>query len=201
MMNNLKSVKRKYFVFMPIVVIILSFFLVHIVQAAGTSTTAATNTAAASTSDAGPGTDNDPLVTQGYVDTKITDLTTKLEALTKTVNDLTAKNAELAAKSDELKTQLQNAQQTQAAKFVPVNVKAGKQLIAGEGTEMIVRAGQVKAIASAGGVVADVTSGKDLQNGAAVPLNHLLLSSRDDGRGLKVNTDSWVLVKGTYTIK
>lgn len=200
-MNNLKSVKKKYFVFMPIVVIILSFFLVHIVQAAGTSTTAATKTAAASTSDAGPGTDNDPLVTQGYVDTKITDLTAKLEALTKTVNDLTAKNAELAAKSDELKTQLQNAQQAQVAKFVPVNVKAGKQLISGEGTEMIVRAGQVKAIGGTGGGLSDITAGKDLSSGAAVVLNHLLLSSRDDGRGLKINTETWVLVKGTYKIK
>lgn len=50
--------------------------------------------------------------------------------------------------------------------------------------------------------LADFTDGKDLQNGASVPSNHLLLIPRgDDGRGIKVTSSSaWIMVRGEYKI-
>lgn len=60
-----KMTKRGYMVF--ILVITVSFFLIHIVQAAVA---------------ADPGTDANPLVSQDYVDAKINELTAKINALT-----------------------------------------------------------------------------------------------------------------------
>lgn len=128
-----------------------------------------------------PGTDANPLVTQDYVDAKI-------NALTATVNSLSQ--------------QLQNVQQPAASKFVPIEVEGGKQVIAGEGTEIILRGGKASCITSAGGGLSDVTAGTEISSaGDEIPLNHLLVVSRDDGRGLKTEVKAWLLIKGPYTIK
>ncbi|GAE87367.1 hypothetical protein [Acetivibrio straminisolvens] len=60
------------------------------------------------------------------------------------------------------------------------------------------------AIGGEGGGLSDITSGTgaDINTDDEVPLNHLLLVSRDDGRGLRVTSEkAWVLVKGPYTIE
>ncbi|MCR4437157.1 MAG: hypothetical protein QHH06_15395 [Clostridiales bacterium] len=128
---------------------------------------------------ADPGTDANPLVTQDYVDGKI---------------------AELSNRLDSLAARLEGSQAQEGA-FKAVEIKAGKQVIAGAGTEMILRSGKATAIASASGGVADVTAGKDIATGGGILFNHLLLFSKDDGRGLKILQDSWVLIKGAYTVK
>lgn len=125
-----------------------------------------------------PGTDANPLVSQDYVDSKI--------------NNLKAAN-------DTLSKQLQA--QAASTKFQVIQVSAGKQLIAGDSAEMIIRSGSAKTVASSAGGLSDLISGKDLLMGSTVPLNHLILVPRDDGRGFKAATTVWVMIKGTYTIK
>jgi hypothetical protein len=39
-----------------------------------------------------------------------------------------------------------------------------------------------------------------LTTGAQIALNHLLLSSRDDGRGIIAEKGCWLIVKGAYKI-
>ena len=85
--------------------------------------------------------------------------------------------------------------------FEVVNVKAWRTLIAGAGTEIIVRSGKVKALGGPGGGLSDVTTGTDLKTGQVVPPNHLIIIPRDDGRGLKTASEAWIMVKGTYTIE
>ena len=63
----------------------------------------------------------------------------------------------------------------QSEKFEVVNVGAGKKVIAGEGTEMILRMGSGTVIESMRGGIADTTEGADLADGTAVPSNHLLI--------------------------
>jgi len=46
-----------------------------------------------------------------------------------------------------------------------------------------------------------VTAGVDLEQGSNVPKQHLLISSRTDGRGLKITTNSFLLIKGAYQVK
>lgn len=136
---------------------------------------------AVTTAPAEPGTDGDPLVTQSYVDSKI-------NGLKATIDDL---NKQLEA-------------QKKYATFTVVNLKAGQQLIAGASSEIIVRSGKVTAISGTNGDgLADVTSdtSKTYYTGNAVPVNHLILISRDDGRGIKAANEVYILFKGTYTIK
>lgn len=85
-----------------------------------------------------------------------------------------------------------------------VTVPAGKTLMAGQGTEVIVRVGKAIAYSSDASGIADLTGGTDLTKGKAVPTNHLLLFPRE-GRGILPDpiqkNGLTVLVKGSYTLQ
>ena len=118
-----------------------------------------------------PGSEANPLVAQDYVDARIAELNSQIEELTK------------------------------ASKFEAVQIKAGKQLVAGASTEIVLRSGKAAAVVSANGGLSDLIAGNDIPAGGNIPLNHLILIPRDDGRGFKTVSDVWILIKGTYTIK
>lgn len=86
-------------------------------------------------------------------------------------------------------------------RMVVVEVPAGKQLIGGAGTEIIVRAGSATAIDSEQGGLADVTAGKDVKRGEPALPNHHLVIPRDDGRGIHAVTSLFVMVRGAYTVQ
>ena len=85
--------------------------------------------------------------------------------------------------------------------FQVVEVPAGSKLIGGAGTEMILRGGKATAIDNGVDGISDLTAGKDLKSSTAVISNHLLLVPKDDGRGISCSVQSWVMVKGEYTIE
>ncbi|MCX7749023.1 MAG: hypothetical protein N2645_19360 [Clostridia bacterium] len=165
-----------------------------------------------------PGSDANPIVAQDYVDAKVGELSTKISELTAKVSDLASKNTELTAKvtdltakNTELTSKLEDLtgkvnsfnELAKNNKFTPIEVKAGQKLLIGDSAEVILRSGKATAIAGKNGGLSDITagSGADIKGGAAIPANHLLLSSRDDGRGLTATTSIWVIIKGTYTIQ
>lgn len=115
-----------------------------------------------------PGTQEDPLVTKGYVDNKFAEI-----------------NTEFA--------------------FEPIKVDKGQKVIGVMGTEMILRSGEAKAISvTSGGVengLQDMTDGVDLKGNQDVPLNHLIIIPRDDGRGISLSTDAYIMIRGNYSIK
>ena len=84
--------------------------------------------------------------------------------------------------------------------FAPIQLLEGQRLIGGEGAEIIPRSGEVTAIDNGEDGVSNLTAGTDLMTGEMVALNHHLLIPRDDGRGVAAITDSWVMVRGSYTI-
>ncbi|HHX18305.1 MAG TPA: hypothetical protein GX727_05550 [Clostridium sp.] len=135
------------------------------------------------------------LVTQDYVDEK--------------VNQLANVNEELEELVEKMKNQLEEMEKElveieKYGKFIPLELEEGQTLIVGDSGEIILRGGKAKAISGEAGGLSDVTagSGVDIITDQDVPLNHLLLISRDDGRGLKViSSKAWVLVKGPYTIE
>ncbi|MHB9143819.1 MAG: hypothetical protein ACYC5Y_00530 [Symbiobacteriia bacterium] len=88
----------------------------------------------------------------------------------------------------------------QYVQWNPILLTAGQTLTAQAGAEIVLRSGKAAAVETTGAGLSDVTGGKDLLRGTAVPLNHLLVAPRTDGRGIKVAVDSWVLVRGPYTI-
>jgi hypothetical protein len=97
--------------------------------------------------------------------------------------------------------QLKSSGGTASSVYQPVQLTAGQKMIGNEGTEIIVRSGETTAIDNGANGVSDVTGAMDLMTGQGVPLNHLLLIPRSDGRGIQANTEVWVMVRGSYTLK
>ncbi len=86
-------------------------------------------------------------------------------------------------------------------KFKPIMISRGQKLIFGEGTEFILRSGVAKVIDESGNGLPDLTNAGNLMSGDSVPLNHLSLSPRDDGRGIECMDEvSWLMIKGDYTL-
>lgn len=189
-----------------VLIIASSFVAVHIIQAASTE----------------PGTDADPLVTKSYVDKvlqsfsgskemddkiaaltkKNEEITKELEAQTKKVEELTKAVNALYEKNEKFEERLESIESY--GKFIALELTENQKLMTGESAEIILRGGKAKAIGGEGGGLSDITSGTgaDINTNQDVPLNHLLMVSRDDGRGIKVvSKKAWVLVKGPYTIE
>lgn len=128
-----------------------------------------------------PGTADDPVVTKSYVD----------QAIQKAIGgggSTTPTEPSSPSASDELKI---------------VVVKPGQRLVAGAGTEFIVRSGKAVVYSADANGVADLTAGQDLANGAAITNNHLLSFPRES-RGIEVAQGNkynlTVMVRGNYNI-
>jgi len=175
-----------------------------------------------------PGTTNDPLVTQRYVDNKIAELRVEINQLRNAINNISPgtsfggsgniSNADRDALfaevmlyfetmyGDMLRAAMEVANATditpaspQVVPFEPLFVPAGGRLIAEAGVEIILRSGHATAISGPDGMV-NVTAGADVTHGVRIPLNNLLLVPRSDGRGLNFVTDSWLMIKGSYEV-
>jgi len=129
-----------------------------------------------------PGSKEDPIVTLSYVELKLEQLKDYVDQKSFSSNPSQPTNP------------------AQSSTFEVVELKVGQSLIAGAGTEVILRSGEAVAIISPLGGLSDVTGAKDLQKDEKVPSNHLLIIPRDDGRGIRALSDSFLLVKGGYTI-
>jgi hypothetical protein len=81
------------------------------------------------------------------------------------------------------------------------DLKAGQVLRGKAGTELIVRRGQAVVVDSSGNGIPDVTAGADIAANNNVPLNHLLIIPREDGRGIKVTDFAVVMYRGGAIIK
>ncbi len=163
-----------------------------------------------------PGSEMDPLVTKSYVDQRIAAITGQTSIATPTggpavpvdseavaqlqtdVGELTHFIIDALTGIDSLKARM-NAMDSG---FIAVEVPAGKTVLLSGGAEIIVRSGKATTIQGTYGGLADVTSGADLKAGAAVANQHLLISSRTDGRGLQFKTQTaYLLIRGGYTVK
>lgn len=125
-----------------------------------------------------PGSEGDPLVTQGYVEKKIDQI--KYYVDTKIASMPSGGSTE---------------------KLEVVSVPKGKKLVGFEGTTMILRSGSAVAVDSAAGGIANLTAGADMKKNEQIRANHQLLIPRNDGRGMEAVTDIIVLVRGRYTIE
>ncbi len=86
--------------------------------------------------------------------------------------------------------------------FELVVIQEGDFLETFSGTELILRAGRAMIVASQRGGISDVTAGRDLAGGVAVPSNHLLITPRSDGRGVLGgnHAQNIFMVRGEYRI-
>lgn len=137
-----------------------------------------------------PGDNSDPVVTKSYID--------------KVVEEIKAYVAETVggAPSDNADDEKNETEKTDTGgSYKVVNVERGKKVTFGESAEVILRAGNGTVFTSEQGGIADVTGGNDLTGGARVPLNHLLIIPRDDGRGFTTESNCVIMVRGNYVIE
>ncbi len=137
-----------------------------------------------------------------YIDSLIAkvngDIAVQNQEIAKLKTELELKSQEIS----KLREDMQKAPAGGATRFEVVELQKNQILIAGEGAEIIPRSGKFSAIYGANGGLSDITSAKDLKNAEAVIMNHMLIASRGDGRGVKSMADkSFLIIKGTYTIK
>jgi hypothetical protein len=141
---------------------------------------------------AAPGDNNDPIVVLSYLNLRFNELVEKYGL---------NKIAEHEKTITELNEKLKNVGTgTGDSALEVVEIKTGESLIAGAGTEIILRSGKVNAIASSLGGLSDVTKAGDIKHGVAVESNHLLIIPRNDGRGVLAVTDAILLVRGEYKV-
>jgi len=166
---------------------------------------------------ASPGSAGDPLASQSYVDQKIQDLQNQIlsnpsqsgvpssiTGLSQAAEDQII--ADLLAKLDNVigSGNLSSGQTPADNGYTAVFLPQGETLFGGDGTEIMLRSGSAVAVIPSINGFADATGGVDIQDGESIPMNHLLIVPRGDGRGVKATAataETWFLVRGSYTIQ
>ncbi len=151
------------------------------------------------------GSEDDPLITKSYLEAELE----KINAHTD--ESINALRVEL---KDYFETLSGNSGQGQTGgeddptpntetglKFKPVKIEKEKSIFFEEGSEFILRSGNAKIIDPTGNGLPDLTNGSNLQDNVPLPLNHYILSPRDDGRGISAESQIWIMIKGGYRIK
>lgn len=142
-----------------------------------------------------PGSEQDPIVTQSYVEQKSEQIKYYIDSLVAKADE---KNGVQIAKLTE---DINKILESKAFSFEVVEMQKNQRIIAGEGAEIIPRSGKFSAIYGTYGGLSDITSAKDMLQDEAITNNHMLIASRGDGRGMKALADkSFLIIKGTYTL-
>ena len=147
-----------------------------------------------------PGSQEDPLVTQSYVEQRNEQLKYYSDQKDQELSDLIQQNGDRIAVLEEKLSALFESGNT-AASLEIVTLTPGQRLIGWAGTEIILRGGRATAIQSELGGLSDVTGGRDIKQDEEIPANHLLLIPRSDGRGIKAVTECILMVRGQYDIQ
>ena len=147
-----------------------------------------------SPANASAGSADDPLITLSYINKVYT------PQISKTIDD---KLREIAAGSAGVST-ASSSNSNASGSYSVLELKNGQRVRAkSESLEIILRQGGTASVISPhkDQGIADLTSGAELLNGTALPVNHSLLIPRADGRGISVTSSvAYVMVRGDYEI-
>ncbi len=163
---------------LPVLVVSLAFFFITVFslgQAFGADSTRV------------PGSENDPLVTASWVEAKINERLRQLEG--------SGGAGTRPPASEPVYITLP------APTYQLVTVPSGRKMLTGSGTEIILRSGSARLVEGPGGGLSDLTSGTNLSDGDNIARDHLLLSPKDDGRGIMAATNTIFMVRGDYNLE
>lgn len=128
------------------------------------------------------GTTSDPLVTVSYMNQQLEALETKLMA------EINAQGSGTTAGTSE------------NVLFEILNVKKGAYIYFGDSAEFILRVGGATALDPNAIGIPDLTSGNKIMNYESIPIDHHILVPTNDGRGIAITQDCWIMIKGNYTL-
>ena len=143
---------------------------------------------------ANPGGAEDPLVSRSYVDMRFNELVQLINA-----QQFAAPQVNTEAILNEILADIERFFGGDAA-FSPVHVYAGQIILAGEGTEIILRSGTATAHVPGPDGIVNATAGQDIFQGAQIPANNLMIIPREDGRGIRATTNAWFIIRGDFRI-
>jgi hypothetical protein len=146
-----------------------------------------------------PGSEQDPVVTLSYIEQVF--MPKAYEYIDKNVVELKGIVEGFKTSLNGIEDRMYNIEKQGKSEFRVVSIKSGQQFFGSAGTEIILRMGTATIISSEKGGLSDVTVGKDISIGEAMPDNHLLIIPLGDGRGFAATKDVIVMVKGSYEIK
>jgi hypothetical protein len=147
------------------------------------------------------GTSDDPLVTKSYVDKCINDAVSQVTAnklSDSDINTIAEKVADIT--NTDFSPVVSESTSSSPDTYKAVELKSGKIITGMEGTEIILRSGIAYAYITGADTILDITTGKSLDDKNSISKDHLIIIPRSDGRGIRATENSWVLVKGGYTI-
>ncbi len=87
--------------------------------------------------------------------------------------------------------------------YTVLHVMQGTVVNASAACDIMLRAGEAEAVVpeSAQGNLSDYTVGNEIEDGQSIPLNHMILIARGDGRGVRVvSAEAYIMIRGEYTI-
>lgn len=149
------------------------------------------------------GSESDPIVTKGYVDKKMIELEKRLTESEQVA--IMSMNSALEAKLTALETKVDTVKGAASAgagdAFILIQAKKGDFITIADAGMFIMRSGVAEAVASTSGGLSNLTDGVNLATGNEVKANHLILIPKNDGRGIKMIFDGWVMIKGSYKIQ
>ncbi|MEW5919803.1 MAG: hypothetical protein AB1796_02385 [Bacillota bacterium] len=150
-----------------------------------------------------PGSEQDPLVTASWVEAKLNAFAQALKEEQQERQKLEDRMRQIEGVERPLPAQPGAPIRIvePAPVYTVVVVEAGKKMLTGEGTEFILRSGRARAVVPIEGTgLVNLTTGKNLVDGDPIERDQLLLSPRDDGRGIITETQAIFLVKSKYRI-
>lgn len=162
---------------------------------------------------ANPGEEDNPLITLSYLNNVFKpDVDDKIENKVKSEVD---KKVDISANEkikkmidDEISNRIISPDEISMQTFHPVEVPEGKTILGYAGTEIILRVGSAVSIAGKdenGNEIlyqglSNTTSGKDVLPGENIEKNQLNIVPRKDGRGIKITSFSYLMIRGKYDI-
>lgn len=158
------------------------------------------------------GSASDPLVTLSYLNQTVTP-----NILNQVDNKVNAKAAELenslnqkiASYTSQMEQALAGsggsvvvppASTTGSASFALVTLSGGQRLNLGVGTEVLLQEGAVFCVSFSSPGLVDSTAGGSIDNGAALSVNHLYLTTTGDSSVAVGSDTAKLLVRGGYTV-
>ena len=136
------------------------------------------------------GSAEDPLITLSYLNSIVMpDLETRVaEKLASTIKS-------------QIDEKFAQGQAAQAGAFVAIEVKAGHTVLGADGAELILRSGSAVAVCPGDSGLVNSTQGRDIPGGEQIASNNVHIIPRKDGRGIKMQTGGFIMIKGGYEIK
>ena len=117
-----------------------------------------------------------------------------------------AKTAETDSEA-ETETKAAGAPAAESASYEVIRLIKGQTITADASLELIPRSGSLNAVVTSETNrvnkvgLSDLTSGTEILDGEALEINHYILVSRADGRGVTaVSDECYLMVRGSYTI-